>query len=222
MNIAFVSTEISAKNFEPKESPNFNFIIKKNLNELSSSFLQSNQIQLLVITHFEPISSGLVLLIRQFNCLYPHIQVILLHKDQEAKRLFIDIQNLYLLMVAEETDTKQLVRRMKTYIETLSSDSRLPVISYKNLSLDPNTREVLMDLQKIDLQRTEFNLLELFLTYPKRIFTKAELLELVWNYQFETGSRTVEVHIAKLRNKLAKHSHKKFFKTVYGKGYRLA
>lgn len=93
----------------------------------------------------------------------------------------------------------------------------LPVSEFKNIKLDPNTRKVILNARAIQLRKKEFDLLELMLQNPYRVFTRLNLLELVWGYGCDNFSNTVDVHISTLRKKL----DCQYIQTVYGKGYRL-
>lgn len=94
----------------------------------------------------------------------------------------------------------------------------LPVSNFQKIKLDPNTRRVIFNQKSIKLRRKEFDLLELLLQNPYRVFTRVSLLELVWGYNCDNLSNTVDVHISTLRRKL----DRQYIQTVYGLGYRLA
>jgi len=221
MNIAFVSTEKRINGFEKYSSNHIHYLIKDSLNDLSSEFMASSSIECLVVANFSKITSEFVLLLRQFKCLYPRIRLVLIHADIQANELFQSISDIQLLAIPEEISSDQILNKLRIYLNNFASDSRLPILSYRNLSLDPNTKQVLLDGETVPLKKTEFNLLELFMTYPNRTFTKKELLRIVWNHHYETNSHTVEVHITKLRQKLRAKNPQKYFETVHGLGYRL-
>jgi two-component system response regulator MtrA len=86
------------------------------------------------------------------------------------------------------------------------------------ISLDPAPRAAFRDGRLLDLSRLEYDLLLFFAEHPRQVFTRAQLLARVWGH-VHTGARTVDVHISRLRTKLADHE---LVTTVYGIGYRLA
>ena len=77
--------------------------------------------------------------------------------------------------------------------------------------------------ERVDLTRTEFELLRCLASRPNRIFSREKLLEQVWNYDYLGDSRLVDVHIRRLRGKIeADPSRPKFIQTVRGFGYKLS
>ena len=94
------------------------------------------------------------------------------------------------------------------------------VIETSHFTINKNTREVLLDGQPVsNLTPKEFDLLYHFLQHPKQVFSREQLLESVWGYQFYGDDRTVDVHIKRLRNKIG-IGDKPFFHTVWGVGYK--
>ena len=71
----------------------------------------------------------------------------------------------------------------------------------------------------MELTPTEFALIKLFMKNHQRVFSREVLLELVWGFDYHGDTRTVDMHIQRLRKKLGKH--KESIKTVYGVGYQL-
>ena len=95
-------------------------------------------------------------------------------------------------------------------------------LKYKNVMLDTERREVIINGQPLTLTMTEFNILELLMTNPKKVFTRANLFETVWNDEFFGDDNTINVHMSKLRNKLAHADNEtKYIQTVWGIGFKL-
>lgn len=91
------------------------------------------------------------------------------------------------------------------------------------LEVDFDKRKVLLGGELIDLTVKEFDLLELFVRNPGRTYSRTDLLNLVWGYQFEGYEHTVNTHINRLRNKIETDAaHPEYLKTVWGIGYRFA
>lgn len=91
------------------------------------------------------------------------------------------------------------------------------------LTLHPQKRKVVLDNQPIDLTAKEFDLLLLFAQNPGRAYSRQELLDLVWGYQYSGYSHTVNTHINRLRNKIEDDpGHPRYIQTVWGVGYRFA
>ncbi len=98
---------------------------------------------------------------------------------------------------------------------------RLPVLTYKDLILDPAARTVVRSGRKVELTNKEYALLEYLMRYPERELTRTELLENVWGYNFETPSNVLEVYMNFLRKKVDAKSDRKLLHTIRGKGYIL-
>lgn len=84
--------------------------------------------------------------------------------------------------------------------------------------LNPISREVFVENQPIDLTHTEYELLLLFLRHPKQVFSREQLLNKVWGYDFEGTTRTVDVHVKNLRQKLGDEG--KSIVTLIRSGYK--
>ncbi|MFJ1760330.1 response regulator transcription factor [Amycolatopsis sp. NPDC088138] len=94
-------------------------------------------------------------------------------------------------------------------------------LSFADLTLDPGTREVRRGGREISLTRTEFALLELFLSYPKHVLTRGRILEEVWGYDFPTSGNALEVYVGYLRRKTEAEAEPRLIHTVRGVGYVL-
>lgn len=114
-----------------------------------------------------------------------------------------------------------LLRRMNLIHQTIQQD-RQPVqsiLAYGAIHLDPDTRLVALNENKLDLTRLEFDLLALFMGNPGRVFSRAYLIETVWDEAYLPGDRSVDNAILRLRNKLDMMGDA--IETVWGVGYRL-
>jgi two-component system response regulator MprA len=94
-------------------------------------------------------------------------------------------------------------------------------LAFGDLTLDPGTREVRRGGREISLTRTEFALLELFLSYPKHVLTRGRILEEVWGYDFPTSGNALEVYVGYLRRKTEAEGEPRLIHTVRGVGYVL-
>jgi two-component system alkaline phosphatase synthesis response regulator PhoP len=91
------------------------------------------------------------------------------------------------------------------------------------LKLDLDQRTLTVDSQPVELTRTEFNLLEAFLSNPGFTLTRDDLLEKSMGYAYEGLGRALDTHIRNLRRKIEPDpDNPKYIQTVYGVGYRLA
>ncbi|MGM7700325.1 winged helix-turn-helix domain-containing protein [Pseudalkalibacillus sp. Hm43] len=89
-----------------------------------------------------------------------------------------------------------------------------------HLKIDKNTRDVLLDGKQVrDLTPKEFELLHYMAEHPRQVFSREQLLERVWGYQFYGDERTVDVHIKRLRKKIGS-KERPFIHTIWGVGYK--
>ena len=95
------------------------------------------------------------------------------------------------------------------------------VLRFADLELDPSTREVRRGGEEIELTRTEFSLLELFLRNPRQVLTRTLIFERVWGYDFGAGSNSLDVYVGYLRRKTEAGGRPRLIHTVRGVGYAL-
>ena len=95
------------------------------------------------------------------------------------------------------------------------------VLRFADLELDPQTREVRRGGERIELTRTEFNLLELFMLNPRQVLTRSIIFERVWGYDFGFASNSLDVYIGYLRRKTEAGGKPRLIQTVRGVGYAL-
>jgi two-component system response regulator MprA len=94
-------------------------------------------------------------------------------------------------------------------------------LQFADVTLDPATREVHRGDRRLQLTRTEFNLLELFLRNPRQVLTRSQIYERVWGYDFGATSNALWVYIGYLRRKLEEGGEPRLLHTVRGVGYAL-
>jgi two-component system, OmpR family, response regulator MprA len=94
-------------------------------------------------------------------------------------------------------------------------------LRFADVVLDPGTREVRRGERRLELTRTEFNLLELFLRNPRQVLPRSLVFERVWGYDFGPSSNALEVYVGYLRRKLEADGEPRLLQTVRGVGYQL-
>jgi two-component system, OmpR family, response regulator MprA len=95
------------------------------------------------------------------------------------------------------------------------------VLRFADLELNPGTREVRRGSEPIELTRTEFSLLELFMLNPRQVLTRSLIFERVWGYDFGFASNSLDVYIGYLRRKTEVAGRPRLIQTVRGVGYAL-
>ena len=94
-------------------------------------------------------------------------------------------------------------------------------LTFSDLSLNPVTREVRRGERPMELTRTEFTLLEMFMRRPRRVLDRSYILEEVWGYDFPTTANSLEVYVGYLRRKTEAEGEPRLLHTVRGVGYVL-
>ncbi|MGB1288403.1 MAG: response regulator transcription factor [Aggregatilineales bacterium] len=118
---------------------------------------------------------------------------------------------------------RELVARVKAVLRRSKSegdDSEAPVI-FPNLTLDPRSRTVVVNEQNVTLTAKEFDLLWFMVRHPRQVFSRSQLLDNVWGYEFYGDESTVTVHVRRLREKIEPDASKPIYiQTVWGIGYK--
>ena len=115
---------------------------------------------------------------------------------------------------------EELVARIHAVTRRKTGESA-NILSIDNLSVNLVTREVTRDGRKIELTVREFALLEYLLRSPGRVYSRMQICEHVWNYNFDPGTNLVDVYIQRLRQGIDTEDEFKLIETVRGVGYRI-
>jgi two-component system, OmpR family, response regulator MprA len=116
---------------------------------------------------------------------------------------------------------RALLRRVHTPGDGTGDGIDDEVLTFSDLSLNLATREVRRSDRQIELTRTEFTLLEMFLERPRRVLDRSFILEEVWGYDFPTTANSLEVYVGYLRRKTEAEGEPRLIHTVRGVGYVL-
>ena len=115
---------------------------------------------------------------------------------------------------------EELRARVRALLRRTAADTT-ETLTFSGLELDTGTREVRRDGEPIELTRTEFSLLELFLRNPRQVLTRSVIFERVWGYDFGFASNSLDVYIGYLRRKTEAGGRHRVIQTVRGVGYAL-
>jgi two-component system, OmpR family, response regulator MprA len=119
---------------------------------------------------------------------------------------------------------EELLARLRALLRRThpqDDDQHSEPMRFADLELDPDTRDVKRGERPIRLTRTEFALLETLISRPRRVLTRAQILEDVWGYDFPTTANSLEVYIGYLRRKTEEGGEPRLVHTVRGVGYVL-
>ena len=126
--------------------------------------------------------------------------------------------------VVKPFDTKEIVARIKAVLRRSSpagtAANEVKEVSYDKLTVNMTRYELKVDGKVVDAPPKELELLFHLASNPNRVFTRDQLLDEVWGFEYYGDSRTVDVHIKRLREKLEGVSDQWSLKTVWGVGYK--
>jgi two-component system response regulator MprA len=115
---------------------------------------------------------------------------------------------------------EELLARLRALLRR-KTDGDGEVLRFADLELNPATREVRRTGEPIELTRTEFSLLELFMLNPRQVLTRSVIFERVWGYDFGNSSNSLDVYMGYLRRKTEGGGKSRLLQTVRGVGYAL-
>ncbi|MEU9297771.1 response regulator transcription factor [Streptomyces sp. NPDC048266] len=115
---------------------------------------------------------------------------------------------------------RALLRR-SSYAAATAAAADTDVLAFEDLRMDLATREVTRGGRTVELTRTEFTLLEMFLAHPRQVLTREQILKAVWGFDFEPSSNSLDVYVMYLRRKTEAGGEPRLVHTVRGVGYAL-
>jgi two-component system alkaline phosphatase synthesis response regulator PhoP len=124
--------------------------------------------------------------------------------------------------ITKPFDVRELVARVNSLLRRLKKNSDVkpaPKIQIKDLIIIYQQRRVMLSGIELEMTPKEFDLLYLLLSRPEQVFDREKLLSLVWGYEYSGGTRTVDIHVQRLRSKLGEQ-YQDLIQTVYGIGYK--
>jgi DNA-binding response OmpR family regulator len=122
--------------------------------------------------------------------------------------------------VVKPFSIEELLARVRAHLRRTQEVDQ-DVLQFDDLSLNRLTREVFRGQRAIDLTAKEFDLLEYLLSHPRQVYTRDQILENVWGYDFIGDSNIIEVYVRYLRLKLEEKGEKRLIQTIRGVGYVL-
>ena len=127
--------------------------------------------------------------------------------------------------VTKPFSPRELAARVRAVLRRTKRESQKngPVrVAHGEVELDLRSRHVTVAAEPVSLTPTEFSLLEMFIREPGRVFTRDQIIDSVFGYDFDGFDRTVDAHVSNLRRKVHKASaeERTYVHTVYGVGYR--
>jgi DNA-binding response OmpR family regulator len=115
---------------------------------------------------------------------------------------------------------EELLARIRAHLRR-NQETDTDLLQFEDLSLNRRTREVHRGKRSIELTAKEFDLLQYLMSHPRQVFTREQILENIWGYDFLGDSNIIEVYVRYLRLKLEQESEKRLIHTARGVGYSL-
>jgi DNA-binding response OmpR family regulator len=122
--------------------------------------------------------------------------------------------------VVKPFSIEELLARVRAHLRR-TQEEETDMFQFEDLTLNRRTREVFRGKRAIELTAKEFDLLDYLLSHPRQVYTRDQILEHVWGYDFMGDSNIIEVYIRYLRLKLEEQEEKRLIHTVRGVGYVL-
>ncbi len=127
--------------------------------------------------------------------------------------------------IVKPFEPKELVARMKAVLrraenQAAAEEPKEKELRFDGLRINLSTYEVYLDEKKVEMPPKEFELLYFLAENTNKVFTRDQLLDEIWGYEFFGDSRTVDVHIKRIREKVESEERNWHLKTVWGVGYK--
>ena len=124
--------------------------------------------------------------------------------------------------ITKPFDMRELISRVRSILRRLqknTSRQQVQAVKIRELEIIAQQRKVILHGEELEMTPKEFDLLFLLLSTPERVYERDELLNLVWGVDYAGGTRTVDIHVQRLRSKLGE-TYQDLIQTVYGIGYK--
>ena len=143
------------------------------------------------------------------------IPELIIANEDEFKQSIDLIKNPKIEVISSNSDKEEVIARF----QSLLGDSSSEKIEFSDLIINLKTYEAKIENQLLDLTFMEYELLKFFVENQDNVWSREELLEKVWGYDYFGGARTVDVHVRRLRSKLGE-KRSDWIKTVHSVGYK--
>ena len=122
--------------------------------------------------------------------------------------------------IVKPLEMPEVIARVRAVFRRMAPDDAPEKLSFDNLVIDKQAYDLVIKGKRVDAPPKEIELLYFLASSPNRVFTRAQLLDEVWGFDYFGDTRTVDVHVKRLREKLEGVSDKWELKTVWGVGYK--
>ena len=203
------------------EAEGFDVIIADN-GEDGLILVDENDPDLIVLDWMMPQLSGIEVCRRlKSNSKTRHIPVIMLSARAEEVDRVRGLETGADDYVVKPYSVIELMARVKAHLRRIRAAAVGDRLEYGDIMLDPETHKVFRSQSELKLGPTEFRLLSTFMEKPGRVWSRDQLLDRVWGRDIYVDTRTVDVHVGRLRKALCQHGGDDPLRTVRGAGYAL-
>ena len=171
----------------------------------------------LVLLHLVPLS---VLHLRKLTEVCSSLDIATLAIIEEADLSIIDPTLNITDLISSPVKEPEFILRAKRAVANVTNAFDEGVIARDNLFINPTNYDVTVNNKRVNLRFKEYELLLLLASNPGRVYDRATLLSQIWGYDYFGGTRTVDVHIRRLRSKIENDSDNPFIETIWNVGYR--
>ncbi|MCL1831761.1 MAG: response regulator transcription factor [Oscillospiraceae bacterium] len=180
--------------------------------------LQSEEYSLILLDLMLPGKNGIEVLTEiRANINTPVIALTAISDKESVVALLKAGANDY---ITKPFDNSELLARIEVQLRS-SAPKQTRQLTFRDITLDLERFDGFVSEQPLELSKREFEILRLLMENPQKVFTKNNLYESVWNDEFLGDDNTINVHISKLRTKIAKHTNDEYIKTVWGIGFKM-
>ena len=183
--------------------------------------LKDNEVDVIVTDVMMPVMNGIKLCknVKQ-NIRTCHIPVIILSAKTDIKDQMEGLQMGADDYIVKPLEMPEVIARVRAVFRRIAPDDAPEKLSFDNLVIDKQAYDLVIKGKRVDAPPKEIELLYFLASSPNRVFTRAQLLDEVWGFDYFGDSRTVDVHIKRLREKVENVSDQWELKTVWGVGYK--
>ena len=210
---AILSYNLKAEGFDVLEAEN---------GDKAMLLVQENLPDLIILDWMLPITSGIEICRRlKLRAATKKIPIIMLSARSDETDKVRGLETGADDYVTKPFSIVELMARVKSQLRRTRAAVLGEKLQFDDIELDPETHKVFRDRSEIKLGPTEFRLLSNFLEKPGRVWTRDQLLDRVWGRDVYVDSRTVDVHVGRLRKALCRNGQMDPLRTVRGTGYAL-
>lgn len=182
---------------------------------------KENKYDMIILDIMLPYKSGDMIL-KEIRKDYDVPVIIISAKDLTGTKVYM-LKNGADDYITKPFDIDEVIARIETNLRRYKNSKTVnEMLCYKDIKLDTRLKRVIVDKNEVNFTVKEYHILELLIKNQERVYSKANLYEIIWESEFLGDDKTIKTHISRLRNKLKEaNKDEEYIETVWGIGYRL-